>query len=671
MNETQIPSFKMIDESKIKEVLHTKIKHNEQQLLNLLDAKNDFSWQTLLLPLEEMEDELNKMWSPIAHLHAVKETEGLRKLYKECVVELTEYHTRLLQLKALQEAVKLTAEKASLNDAQQKVIKNELRDFHLAGVNLAPAQKTRFMQLQKNLTSLTAKFSENLLDAGEAWYLQITDEKKLAGLPKHIIELGKETALQKKCAGFVFTLDYACYSAVMKYLDDKDLRYQFYYAYVTRASEIGPNAGTWDNTLIMEEIVTTRQELAQCVGFNNFAAYSLATKMASSTEEVLDFLIALINKAKPFALKEIEALKEYAKKVDNIDTLAAWDIPYYSEKMRNTYYAISQEELRSYFPVDQVLQGMFQVANRLFEITIKKEMNKDVWHEDVEFFAIYDKKNTLRGYFYTDLYQRAHKREGAWMDDCRNRRILANGALQLPIAFLTCNFNRPINNKPAYLTHDDVQTLFHEFGHCLHHLLTLVDYAGVSGINGVPWDAVEFPSQFFELWCWHKKTLDLISKHEETGETVPEALFVKMLAAKNFHAGLIMLRQLEFALFDFRLHLHYDRNKGPQVQSIMNEVRKEVEVFETPLFNRFQHSFAHIFAGGYAAGYYSYKWAEVLSTDAFAKFEETDIFDRKTGAAFMRHILEQGGVYDPMQLFMNFRGRKPTIDALLKYNGLA
>ncbi|HLB58266.1 MAG TPA: M3 family metallopeptidase, partial [Gammaproteobacteria bacterium] len=547
---------------------------------------------------------------------------------------------------------------------------NERRDFQLAGVDLPTTEKARLGELQKQLSKLSTKFSENVLDATHAWTLHVTDPDALRGLPEQTLKIAAQTAEERGFQGWILTLDYPIYSTVMKYLDNRELRWLMYEAYVTRASDQGPNAGRFDNTKVMEDIMRTRREIAQLLKFNNFADYSLATKMASSSERVLTFLTNLVEKSKPTAKQEMNELQDFAKSTDNIEQLEAWDLAYYTEKLREKNYALSQEDLRPYFPINKVLPGMFAVINKLYGLKIVERYGVDTWHPHVQFFEVYDEHDQLRGSFYTDLYARPHKRDGAWMDDCRGRRQLADGSIQLPIAFLTCNFTHPINNKPTLLTHEDVQTLFHEFGHCLHHIVTKMDYAPIAGINGVAWDAVEFPSQFFEFWCFEKEALALFSAHVETGESLPDTLYNKLTAAKNFQPGMHMLRQLEFALFDFRLHVDYQSVNSPQVQLILDDVRQCVSVIPTPRFNRFQHSFSHIFAGGYAAGYYSYKWAEVLSSDAFSLFEEKGIFDRATGQRFLETILEQGGVREPMELFIAFRGREPTIDALLRYNGL-
>ena len=457
---------------------------------------------------------------------------------------------------------------------------------------------------------------------------------------------------------------------VMSYADNRDLREEMYTAFATKASDQGPNAGKWDNTEVMADILKLRHELANLLGFANHAERSLATKMAQTPEQVLAFLNDLAARSKPIAEKEFAELKAYAKETAEMEDLQAWDVTYFAEKLRQQRYSISQEELKPYFPEDKVVSGLFAVVNRLYGLEISEQKDIDSWHKDVRFFEIHDADGELRGQFYLDLYARQHKRGGAWMDECLVRRKTAKG-IQTPVAFLTCNFSEPVGDKPALFTHDEVTTLFHEFGHGLHHMLTKVDYAGVSGINGVAWDAVELPSQFMENWCWEREALDLISGHYESGEKLPDDLYQKMIAARNFQSAMMMLRQLEFSLFDFRLHLEFEPDDGNQVDKILAEVREQVAVVKPPKFNRFAHSFGHIFAGGYAAGYYSYKWAEVLSADAFSKFEENGIFDRKPGLEFLSNILEQGGSKEPMELFIAFRGREPEIDALLRHSGIA
>src|SRR3990167_993266 len=557
LNQGSLPVFSCILPQEIEPTLKQIIQQNRAELQELLVNKQPFTWDNLIVPLEELHNKLNKMWSPVAHVHAVAESDELRAVYNACLPLLTQYHSDLMQDATLYQAIKSIADSPEynhFNPAQQKVIENELRDFRLAGVNLAVEDKARLTELQKQLNQFSAEFAENLLDATDAWTLHVTTRSDLAGLPQQTLQIAAQNAEQQGKSGWLFTLDHPCYSSLAKYLENRNLRKLIYEAYVTRASDQGPHAGRFDNSPIMENILKIRHALAKLLGFANFADYSLATKMAHTSAQVLNFLNNLVAKSKHAAEQEIQELTAFAKSISpDITQLEAWDLAYYTEKLRQEKYALSQEDLRPYFPIDKVLSGMFTVMNRLFSIKIIERAGIDTWHPQVRFFEVHDADNKLRGYFYTDLYARAHKRDGAWMDECRMRQLLPDKSLQYPVAFLTCNFTRPLDdNKPALLTHDDVQTVFHEFGHCLHHLLTRVDYASVSGINGVPWDAVEFPSQFFEHWCWDKEVLTLISAHETTDESLPDSLYKKLLAAKNFQAGMHMLRQLEFALFDFR-----------------------------------------------------------------------------------------------------------------------
>ncbi len=670
--ESPLPLFsKIIPEQHIEAAVKDVLAANRKTLIALL-AQNEFNWENLLAPLDDMQDRLSKIWSPISHLHSVLESETLRAAYNSSLPSLTEYQTELMQNENLYHAIQSVANSpaySQLNPSQQKVIANDLRDFKLAGVNLSPQDKQLFGDYQKQLSKLTTEFSENILDATHAWTLHVTDEKDLQGLSGQDIQIAKETAEKKNKTGWMFTLEYPSYSAVIRFLENRELRRQMYEAYVTRASDQGPQADQWDNSLIMENILRIRYELANLLGFKNYAEYSLVTKMAKSPKPVLDFLNNLVDESKLSAKKELSELLEFAKK-DHITEVKAWDLAFYTEKLRQQKYAVSQEELKPYFPADKTLAGLFEVVNKLYGIRITEKTDVDVWHPQVKYFLIYDKDNILRGGFYIDLYARDHKRDGAWMDECRIRRRLIDGSIQHPVAYLTCNFTRPIGEHPALLSQDEVETLFHEFGHCLHHILTQIDYPTISGINGVPWDAVEFPSQMMEHWCWEKEGIALISGHYKTGEVLPDELYKKLHAAKTFQSGMHMLRQIEFALFDFRLHLEYDPAQGGRIQTILDEVRVQVAVVKPPAFNRFQHTFSHIFAGSYAAGYYSYKWSEVLSSDAFSLFEETGAFNPTTGASFMKNILEQGGLPDPMDAFISFRGRGPKIDALLRHAGL-
>jgi oligopeptidase A len=670
---TGLPPFGDIRPEHVEPAIDTVLAENRARIAALLADTERFTWDSLVVPMEELEDRLNRLWSPVSHLNSVMNSEALRLAYNACLPKLSAYQTELGQNAALFQAYKTIAdgpEYATLAPGQRRLLDNILRDFRLSGVDLPAEQQARFKAIQEALSQLTSTFGDHVLDATNAWRKQVSDAATLAGIPENSRSLLRQNAERDGLDGYVITLEFPAYYAVMSYADDRALRQEVYEAYVTRASERGPHGGRYDNGPVMERILALRHELAQILGFSSFAERSLATKMAESPEQVLGFLRDLAHRSLDLARRDLEEIRAFAK-TRGLDDLQAWDIGYYAEKLREEKYAISQEILRPYFPEDRVLGGLFEVVRRLFGLDIREVKGVPVWHPSVRFFDIFDNQGELRGRFYLDLYARPKKRGGAWMDDCIGRRITREGQAQVPVAYLTCNFSPPVDGKPALFTHDEVQTLFHEFGHGLHHMLTRVDWLGVSGINGVPWDAVELPSQFMENWCWEREALDLISGHYQTGEPIPAALYQKMIAAKNFQAGMQMVRQLEFALFDFRLHAEYDPVDGARIQQVLDEVRAEVAVVHPPEYNRFQHGFSHIFAGGYAAGYYSYKWAEVLSADAFSRFEEEGIFNGGTGAAFLAAVLEQGGARDPMELFMEFRGRKPEIEALLRHSGIA
>ncbi|MEC8375178.1 MAG: oligopeptidase A, partial [Pseudomonadota bacterium] len=595
----------------------------------------------------------------------------LREAHDACLPLLSEYGTWVGQHEGLYNAyteLQQSDEFSSLSEEQQKVVENAVRDFTLSGVALPKEKKERFAQIQAKLSELSSTFSNNVMDATMGWTKHVTDKTLLTGMPESALDAAAQAAHQKDLQGYLFTLDIPSYLPVMLYADNRELREEMYRAYATKASEQGPNAGKWDNTEIIKETLALRTELAELLGFSTYAERSLATKMADSTEQVITFLRDLASRSKPQAEKELEEVRAYAKDTHGVSELAAWDLPYFSEKLKQEKYTISDEMLRPYFPENKVLSGLFEVVHRLYGLKIAEQPGVDTWHKDVRYFTITDDSDVMRGSFYLDLYARAKKRGGAWMDECRVRRELANGELQLPVAYLTCNFNAPVGDKPALFTHDEVVTLFHEFGHGIHHMLTKMKAAGVSGINGVPWDAVELPSQFLENWCWEEDALNFISGHYETGEPLPADLLERMLAARDYQSAMQMVRQLEFSLFDFLLHS--EKGSTVDVQGTLDAVREEVAVVIPPSFNRFQNSFGHIFAGGYAAGYYSYKWAEVLSADAYSKFEEDGIFNRETGNAFLENILEMGGSRAPMDLFVAFRGREPQVDALLRHSGI-
>ncbi|MCU7906758.1 MAG: oligopeptidase A [Candidatus Thiodiazotropha sp. (ex Epidulcina cf. delphinae)] len=666
-----LPAFSSIIPEMVEPAVDRLLQENRQAVEHLLNSQTEYSWESLIEPLEKAEDRLHRTWSPVSHLNAVVNNNALRTVYNACLPKLSEYATEMGQNNKLCEAYKQVANQAEdLDRAQKKLLENALLEFRLSGVDLAPEKQLRFKEISRELSQLTTRFEENLLDATNAWSKPISDKEALAGLPESALALAKQTAGQRDRDGWLLTLEFPSYLPVMTYADDRALRQETYEAYTTRASDQGPHAGRWDNTEIMEQILALRHEQARLLGFSNYAERSLARKMAHSTDQVTEFLTDLAERSRPQAERELEELRRFAETAYGMSDLQAWDIGYYSEKLRRHRHNISQEELKPYFSEPRVVSGMFAVVERLYGIRIDEVDSVDTWHPDVRFFEIRDADHQLRGQFYLDLYARPKKRGGAWMDECASR-FFSDSVDQIPVAYLTCNFSPPVDDKPALFTHDEVETLFHEFGHGLHHLLTKVDYPAVAGINGVAWDAVELPSQFMENWCWEKEALELISGHVDSGEPIPDELYRRMLAAKNFQSAMQMVRQLEFSLFDFRIHGEFDPARGGRIYDLLEEVRHQVSVLKPPAWNRFAHGFSHIFAGGYAAGYYSYKWAEVLSADAFSLFEEKGVFDPKTGQAFLREILEQGGSRDAMDLFVAFRGREPEIGPLLRHSGIA
>ncbi|RVU31590.1 oligopeptidase A [Neptunomonas marina] len=625
-------------------------------------------WDSVVAPLDAVNDAIANAWSPVSHMNAVVNSDELREAYNENLGKLSQYWTELGQNEALFKAYQRVAQQPNLSPAQQTALAHNLRDFKLSGIDLPDEKKQRFAEIRQRLSELSTKFSENVMDATQGWTKHITDADALAGLPDISLAAAEQAAQAKSLEGYLITLEFPSFYPVMAHCDNRELRREVYEANATRASDQGPNAGQWDNSAVMQETLNLRKELAALLGFESYADYSVATKMAESPEQVLGFLNDLADKSVTAARTQLSELAEFAKETDGLADLQAWDVTYYSEKLKEQRYAISQEMLRPYFPFPKVVEGMFAVAAKLFDIEITEVAEFDSWHKDARFFTISRAGEQIAS-FYLDPFARSHKRGGAWMDVCRNRYRQQDGSLQLPTAYLVCNFNGPVGDNPALLTHDEVTTLFHEFGHGLHHMLTQVEVADVSGINGVAWDAVELPSQFMENWCYEPEALALISGHYETGEALPQSLLDKMLAAKNFQSALMLVRQLEFSLFDFRLHHEYDP-QATDIQALLDDVRQQVAAVTPPAFNRFQHSFSHIFAGGYAAGYYSYKWAEVLSADAFSLFEEVGIFNQEAGQRFRSTILEQGGSQEPMALFVAFRGREPSVDALLRHSGI-
>lgn len=665
-----LPPFSKIRPEHVKPAIETILEQNRQAIETILNKQDSApTWDHLILTMDELNERLAAAWSPVSHLNAVCNNPELREAYESCLPLLSAYWTELGQNRRLfdaYEALSQGPQSAAFDDAQKTILRHALRDFRLSGIDLPAAEQKRYADIQARLSELSSTFSNQLLDATQAWTKQIAEESLLEGLPDSAKAQMRQAAQAKSLDGWLVTLEFPSYFAIMTYADDRALREEVYAAYCTRASDQGPNAGQHDNGPIMAEILDLRQELAVLLGYPNFAELSLATKMAESGDQVLQFLRDLATRSKPYAEQDLQALRDYAK-VNGCPQLQSWDSTYYSEKLREARYSVSQETLRVYFPIDHVLDGLFAIVRQLYGIEIRELSDFERWHEDVRLFEILEDGRRI-GRFYFDLYARANKRGGAWMDGARDHRRDIDGQLITPVAYLVCNFTPAVDDKPALLTHDEVTTLFHEFGHGLHHLLTRVEHAGASGINGVAWDAVELPSQFMENWCWEPQGLALISSHYQTGEPLPQALLEKMLAARNFQSGLMMLRQLEFSLFDFELHATH--GDGRSVLQVLDAIRDEVSVMRPPTYNRFANSFAHIFAGGYAAGYYSYKWAEVLSADAFSRFEEEGVFNGDTGRAFREAILARGGSLEPMQLFIDFRGREPSIDALLRHSGL-
>ncbi|MDH5913238.1 oligopeptidase A [Vibrio splendidus] len=670
---TDLPPFSQIKPEHVKPAVEQVIEECRNKIEQVLEGNTSPSWDNLVAPIDEVDDRLGRIWSPVSHMNSVMNSDELRDAYESCLPVLSEYGTWVGQHKGLFEAykaIKASEAFSALNQAQQKTITDALRDFELSGIGLPADEQHRYGEISKRQSELGSQFSNNVLDATMGWSKQITDVAELAGMPESALAAAQAAAEAKEQEGYLLTLDIPSYLPVMTYCDNQELRKELYEAYVTRASDRGPNAGKWDNTEIITEQLKLRHEIARMLGFSTYSEKSLSTKMAETPDQVLGFLNDLAVKAKPQGEREVEELRQFAEKEFGVSELNLWDIAYYSEKQKQNLFEISDEELRPYFPESNAVSGLFEVLNRVFGMSVTEREGVDTWHDSVRFFDIFDATGTLRGSFYLDLYAREHKRGGAWMDDCRGRRITQSGELQTPVAYLTCNFNKPVGDKPALFTHDEVVTLFHEFGHGIHHMLTQVDAGAVAGINGVPWDAVELPSQFLENWCWEEEALSFISGHFETGEALPKEMLEKMLAAKNFQSAMFILRQLELGLFDFTLHTEYDPEVGARVLETLADVKSKVSVLPSLDWNRFSHSFGHIFAGGYSAGYYSYLWAEVLSADAFSAFEEEGIFNTETGNRFLNNILEMGGSEEPMELFKRFRGREPQIDAMLRHAGI-
>jgi oligopeptidase A len=668
MNEldgTRLPSFDQFRAGDVEAAIRELLQRSRGEVASL-EAQPHPTFENTVLPLEQLSHRLSRTWSPVSHLNGVLNSDELRASYNACLPLLTNYWTDLAQSEPLYRAYSAIAssESGSLDGAQRRVLERALEDFRLAGVGLPAEKKQRFKQVMQELAQLGAKFEENVLDAMNAWSRRVTDPAELAGINPVIVEQARARAASQGVEGWVFLLEQPAYVAVMQDADSEKLRRDFYEAWSTRASDRGPSAGKYDNTQVMARILALRHEAARLLDFPNFAAYALATRMAPSTDAVFDFLRELARVAKPAAAREFADLEAFAGRLLN-----AWDVPYYAEKMQASLFSISQEELRPYFPLARVLAGLFAVAERLFGVKIVERSGVPVWHADARFFEIRDGAGKTLAGFYLDACARPKKRAGAWMDDCVGRKDFGTEHT-IPVAYLVCNFLPASPGKPPLLTHDDVVTMFHEFGHGLHHMLTRVGYPSIAGINGVSWDAVELPSQFMENFAWRPEVLADMARHHETGEPLPADKQARLLGSRTFQAGLATMRQLEFALFDFRLHAEYEPARGPRVDEILASVRAEVAVFAVPEWNRFPHNFAHIFSGGYAAGYYSYKWAEVLAADAFSAFEERGVFDRAVAQRFLDSILSQGGSRKALDAFVDFRGRPPDVKALLRQQGL-
>jgi oligopeptidase A len=660
-----LPRFAEIRPEHALPALTETIAAHRRRLDGLLENPEARDFESFVVPLEEMHHELARIWSPVGHLHAVLDDPAWRDAYNACLPLLTEHGTDLAQNKALQQVFETLGRELppDATEAERTLVDKALRDFRLGGVALPEAEKTAFREAMQELAAVQAKFEQNLQDATDSWHLHTDDEAMLRGLPEPTVERARADAERHGDSGWRLSLDYPTWQAVITHADDRGLRERFYHAWSTRASDQG-GFEQWDNSGNIERILTLRHELARLVGFGNYAEYSLATKMAGAPADVIDFLDELAARTRAAAELELAAVQEIAP-----EPLAAWDVNYWLEQLKQQRFSIADEVLRQYFPVDKVTAGLFELAEKLYGVRLSRKDEVGTWHDSVDYFEVRNESDEVIGGFYTDLYARNGKRGGAWIDECIVRKSLG-GRRVPPVGYLVCNFSPPNDAGISLLTHNDVVTLFHEFGHMLHHLLTRIDYPSLAGINGVPWDAVELPSQFMENYAWSFDVLERASGHYKSGEPLPRDLFDRLDASRHFGAALAMLRQIEFALFDFRLHAEFDPEQGADALQVLAEVRKDVSLVRHPDYNRLPQSFSHIFAGGYAAGYYSYKWAEVLAADAFAAFEEAGIFDRATALRFRSEILEIGGSRDFMQAYVAFRGRKPTLDALLRQSGI-
>lgn len=666
LDTSALPRFDDLRPEHAESALRELIAAHCRKLKCLLNNPAAKTFSSLIVPLEEMSHELSRVWSPVSHLQSVLEDPQWREAYNTSLPLMTEHATELSHNKQLQQAYQQIADTMAedATDAMRMLVKQELRDFKLAGVALPDVEKARYKELMQELATMQAKFDQNVQDATDAWHFHATSQAQVAGLPQQVVDRARQEAAELDQDGWWLKLDYPTYHAVVTHGDDRNLRASFYRAWSTRASDEGGNE-QWDNSEIIEKILALRHEAALLVGFKNYAEYSLATKMAAGVGEVLDFLTELAGRTRAAAQKELDSIQEFADA-----PLEAWDVTYYLEKLKQKKFSIFDDELRKYFPATVVQAGLFDLVKKLYGIIVTARSGICAWHESVCYYEVRDKEGQLLGSFYTDLYTRKGKRGGAWMDECVIRKNLT-GDTTPPVGYLVCNFSPLDAQGVSLLTHNDVLTLFHEFGHMLHHLLTQVDFPSIAGINGVPWDAVELPSQFMENFAWHHEVLEQCSAHYRSGASLPREIFDRLHRSRYFGEALAMLRQIEFALFDFRMHVNYDPAEGGQTLAVLEEVRKEIALINYPEYNRLPHSFAHVFAGGYAAGYYSYKWAEVLAADAFSAFEESGIFDKATAARFRMEILEVGGSRDIMEAYVAFRGRKPTLDALLRQSGIS
>ena len=664
-----LPRFSAINPAHVKPAVLQLINEARTTLETIANDTALPTWENFVTPLDDVTERLSRAWNVVGHLNAVVNSPALREAYNGMLPTVTAFWTSLSQdqrLFAKYQQIRASSATLALNAAQNKVLDNELRDFRLGGAELAADKKARFKAIQEELATLTARFNDNVLDATNAFTHFVDDENELAGIPDDVKAVAREAAAKDGKSGWKITLLQPCYWPVLRYASNRGLRERLYRAYVTRASELGADEKL-DNSDVIKRILQLRAETASLLGYKNYAEVSLATKMAETPAEVVAFIDDMVKKSRPFAVQDWQELTGFAQRELNMADVQAWDVSYVSEKLREQRYAFSDFEVKQYFPETQVLAGLFRVIDSLYGLTVKPS-RAETWHTDARFFDLVDKSGSMVGQFYLDLYARDAKRGGAWMDNAINRR-LKHDRVQHPVAYLTCNFSAPVGDKPALFTHYEVITLFHEFGHGLHQLLTEVDELSVSGINGVEWDAVELPSQFMENFCWEWEVLSHMTRHVDTGAALPRELFGKMVAAKNFQAGMQFVRQLEFALLDMRLHAEFDAHNF-DLQAITDAVRKQVAVMRYPDFNRSTHAFGHIFGGGYAAGYYSYKWAEVLSADAFAAFEETGVLNAETGDRFRREVLARGGSRPALASFTAFRGRTPEMDALLRHNGM-